>query len=78
MGLPCCEIIRAVYRDAATFNLALALVLAKPVESSGILVDTEAAGVSVENIPVGIEPPSAWDDPFGRRACGQRCQREKA
>jgi len=73
MGLPGCEIIRAVHRDTTALLLLLGLVFAKPEELARVTVNGHSTGVGVEEVALRVIPTGAGDDVLagGRANNGQ-------
>lgn len=71
MRSPSRQVVRAVYRNTATFNLPFNFVLSKPVESASLLVNVKAAGVGVEDVSIGVMPSGSRNDPLRCHRCGE-------
>jgi hypothetical protein len=64
MRRPSGEVVRAIDRDSASFDLALNFVLAEQVETTTFLINAKSTGMGVEDVPVSIVPSCARDNPL--------------
>jgi hypothetical protein len=65
MGFPCDKIFRAVHRNTASFNLSFNLVLSKPEELAGLLIDRDATSMRIYEVSLRVSPPCSRNNPFG-------------
>lgn len=64
---PSRQVLRAIHTNTPALGLALDLVLAEPPKLARCIVETDTAGVGVNQVPVRVMPPGAGYDIFGHR-----------